>query len=57
MTVETSLKLCTMLMHARKMIDKILFHDGHDDGEDWKVVILNDEHDAQMILPFSVTDV
>jgi hypothetical protein len=28
---------------------------GHDDAEAWKVVILNDEHDAQMILPFSVS--
>jgi hypothetical protein len=41
--------------HARKLIDKILFHVEHDDAEDWKVVILNDEHDAQMILPFSVS--
>jgi hypothetical protein len=41
--------------HARKLIDKILFHVGHDDVEEWKVVILNDEHDAQMILPFSVS--
>ena len=41
--------------HARKLIDKILLHVGHDDAEAWKVVILNDEHDAQMILPFSVS--
>jgi hypothetical protein len=40
--------------HARKLIDKILLHVGHD-AEAWKVVILNDEHDAQMILPFSVS--
>jgi hypothetical protein len=42
-------------MHARKFIDKILFHVGHDDGQEWKVVILNDEHDAQMIVPLSVS--
>jgi hypothetical protein len=42
-------------VHARKLIDKILFHVGHDDAEAWKVVILNDEHDAQMIVPFSVS--
>ena len=41
--------------HARKLIDKILIHVGHDDAEAWKVVVLNDEHDAQMILPFSVS--
>jgi Domain of unknown function (DUF6894) len=41
--------------HAQKLIDKILFHVGHDDAEAWKVVILNDEHSAQMILPFSVS--
>jgi hypothetical protein len=42
-------------MHARKLIDKILFRVGHDDAEAWKVVILNDVHDAQMIVPFSVS--
>jgi hypothetical protein len=41
--------------HAPKLIHKILFHVGHDDAEAWKVVILNDEHDAQMIVPFSVS--
>jgi hypothetical protein len=41
--------------HARKLIHKILFHVGHEDAEAWKVVILNDEHDAQMIVPFSVS--
>ena len=41
--------------HARKLVDKILLHVGHDDAEAWKVVILNDEHDAEMILPFSVS--
>jgi hypothetical protein len=42
---------------ARKLIDKILFRVGHDDAEAWKVVILNDQHDAQMIVPFSVSHV
>ncbi len=42
-------------LHARKLIDKILFRAGHDDAEAWKVVILNDERDAQMIIPFSVS--
>jgi hypothetical protein len=42
-------------MHARKLIDKILLRVGHDDAEAWKVVILNDVHDAQMIVPFSVS--
>jgi hypothetical protein len=42
-------------MHARKLIDKILFRVGHEDAEAWKVVILNDAHNAQMIVPFSVS--
>ena len=42
-------------MHAHQLIHKILFHVGHEDAEAWKVVILNDEHDAQMIVPFSVS--
>jgi hypothetical protein len=41
--------------HARKLIHKILLHVGHEDAEAWKVVILNNEHDAQMIVPFSVS--
>jgi len=39
--------------HARKLIHKILFHVGHDDAEAWKVIVLNDDHDALMIIPFS----
>ncbi len=39
--------------HARKLIHKILFHVGHDDAEAWKVIVLNDYHHAQMIVPFS----
>ena len=41
--------------HARKLIHKILFHVGHEDAEAWQVVVLNDDHDAQMIIPFSVS--
>ena len=41
--------------HARILIDKILFHVGYDDADLWKVVISNDEHDAQMIVPFAVS--
>jgi hypothetical protein len=39
--------------HARKLVQKILFHVGHDGTEAWKVVILNDDHDTQVIIPFS----
>ena len=42
--------------HARKLVHKILFHVGHDDAKEWKVIVLNDAHDAQMIIPFSVSD-
>ncbi len=41
--------------HRRKLIDKILSHVGREDAEAWKVIVLNDEHDAQMIIPFSVS--
>ena len=41
--------------HARKLIHKILVHVGHDDLEAWKVIVLNDDHDAQMIIPFSAS--
>ena len=57
---ETGKKLDTLndaYEHARKLIYKILFHVGYDDMEAWTVVILNDQHDAQMILPFSVSHV
>jgi len=43
--------------HARKLIDKILLHVGYDDADTWKVIISNDAHDAQMIVPFAVSDV
>ena len=38
--------------HAWALIYKILFHVGNDDAKAWKVVILNEEHDAQIIVPF-----
>ena len=41
--------------HARKLIHKILFHVGHEDAAARKVIVLNDDHDAQMIVPFSVS--
>ncbi len=41
--------------HARKLIYKILIHVGYDDANAWKVVISNDEHDAQIIVPFPVS--
>jgi hypothetical protein len=41
--------------HARVLIDKILFYVGHDDAATWKVVISNNDHDAQMIVPFPVS--
>ena len=34
--------------HGRKLIDKILFHVGHDDTLEWK-------DDAQLIIPFAVS--
>ena len=38
--------------HARKLIDKILFHIGSDDEKAWKVVISSDSHNALIIVPF-----
>ena len=29
--------------HARKLIQKILFHVAHEDAEAWKVIVLNDD--------------
>jgi hypothetical protein len=43
--------------HARALIDKIVFHVGHDDADVWKVVISNDEDDTQMIVPFAVSHI
>jgi hypothetical protein len=38
--------------HAWTLIYKILFHVGDDAAKAWKVVISNEEHDAQIIVPF-----
>ena len=42
--------------HARKLIHKIQFHVGHENAEPWKVIVSNDDHDTQMIIPFSVAN-
>lgn len=41
--------------HARKLIDKILFHVGSNDAEAWKVVISSEQRNAQIIVPFHVS--
>ena len=41
--------------HARKLIDKILLHVGHEDADQWKVIVSNDEDNAQLIIPFTVS--
>ena len=41
--------------HARKLIDKILYHVGSDDAKAWKIVISNDENDARIIVPFPIS--
>ena len=41
--------------YGRKFIDKILFHVGHDDTLEWKVIVSNDEDDAQLIIAFAVS--
>ena len=41
--------------HGRKLIDKILLHVGYDDADEWKVIVSNDEDDAQLIIPFAVS--
>jgi hypothetical protein len=38
--------------HARKLIDKILCHVGSDDGKAWKIVVLSEEYNVQIIVPF-----
>jgi hypothetical protein len=54
MTEEKSLILCTMLMHTLESL-LIEYCFGLAMTEEWKVVILNNEHDARMIIPFSVS--
>ena len=41
--------------HGRKLVDNILHHVGYDDANEWKVIVLNDEDDAQLVIPFSVS--
>jgi hypothetical protein len=43
--------------HARVLIDKIVSCVGHEDTDVWKVVISNDENDAQMIVPFALSHI
>jgi len=42
--------------HARKLIDSILFHVGPDDEAGWVVKIFNDEHNAQLVVPFPLSE-
>ena len=39
--------------HARKLIEKIWLYTGHEDSEEWNVIISNDEFNAALIVPFS----
>jgi Domain of unknown function (DUF6894) len=39
--------------HARKLIEKIWLHIGHEDSEEWNVIISNDEFNASLIVPMS----
>lgn len=39
--------------HARKLIEKIWLHIGHEDSEEWNVVISNDEFNASLIVPIA----
>ena len=41
--------------HGRKLVDNILHHVGYDDANERKVIVLNDEDDAQLVIPFSVS--
>jgi hypothetical protein len=41
--------------HGRKLVDKILQHIRYDDAREWKVVVSNNEDDAQLVIPFSVS--
>jgi hypothetical protein len=41
--------------HGRKVVDKILQHVGYDDANEWKVIVSNDEDDAQLVIPFRVS--
>ena len=41
--------------HGRKLFDKILLHVGYDAADEWKVIGSNDEDDARLIIPFTVS--
>jgi hypothetical protein len=41
--------------HGRKLVDKILQHVGYDDANERKVIVSNDEDDAQLVIPFRVS--
>lgn len=43
--------------HARMLIDKIVSCVGHDDTDLWKIVIANNENDAEMIVPFALSHI
>ena len=38
--------------HARKLINKVLCHSGPDDGKAWKVIVLSEKDNVQIIVPF-----
>jgi len=38
--------------HARKLINKVLCHLGPDDGKAWKVIVLSEKDNVQIIVPF-----
>jgi hypothetical protein len=39
--------------HARKLIEKIWLYTGYDDSEEWNVIILNEQFEVSLIVPFS----
>jgi hypothetical protein len=39
--------------HARKLIEKIWLYAGHEDSEEWNVIISNDEFNASLVVPIS----
>jgi hypothetical protein len=41
--------------HGLKLIDKILLHVGYDDANEWKVIVLNDQDDAELVIPFTAS--
>ena len=41
--------------HGRKLIDKILLHVGYDGADEWKVIVSNNEDNAQLVIPFTVS--